>query len=87
MYDGGMGAVVRQSVSLPAPTVKRVRAIAKVRRTSANRVLVDLIEAGLEAREAEKARFLDLARRFKDATDPEESERLREELARLTFGE
>jgi hypothetical protein len=87
MYDSGMSAVVRQSVSLPGPTAKRVRAIAKARRTSANRVLVDLIETGLEAREAEKARFLELARRFKEAADPEESERLREELARLTFGE
>jgi hypothetical protein len=48
---------------------------------------VDLIETGLEAREAEKARFLDLARRFKESADPKESERLREELARLTFGE
>jgi CDP-glycerol glycerophosphotransferase (TagB/SpsB family) len=87
MYDAGMGAVVRQSVSLPPPTVKRVRAIAKARRMSANRVLVDLIKTGLEAREAEKARFLEVARRFKEATDPEESERLQEELARLTFGE
>ncbi len=50
-------------------------------------VLVELIETGLQAKEAEKARFLDLARRFKEATAPEESERLREELARLTFGE
>jgi hypothetical protein len=83
----GMSSVVRQSVSLPAPTVKRVRAIAKARRTSANRVLVDLIETGLEAKEAEKARFLDLARRFKETKDPRDSERLREELARLTFGE
>jgi hypothetical protein len=54
---------------------------------AANRVLVDLIETGLQAKEAEKAQFLDLARRFMEATDPEESERLREELARLTFGE
>jgi len=69
------------------PTVRRVRAIAKERRTSANRVLVGLIEAGLDAREAERVRFLDLARRFKEAADPEESDRLREELARLTFGE
>jgi hypothetical protein len=87
VYDIRMGSVVRQSVSLPTPTVKRVRAIAKARRTSANRVLVDLIETGLQAKEAEKAQFLDLARRFKETTDPEESERLREELARLTFGE
>jgi hypothetical protein len=83
----GMGSVVRQSVSLPTPTARRVRAIAKARRTSANRVLVDLIEMGLQAKEAAKTQFLDLARQFKEATDPEESERLREELARLTFGE
>ena len=78
---------VRQSVSLPAGTAKRVRAIAKARRTSASRVLVDLIETGLDAKEAEKERFFALARRFKEATDPAESDRLREELARLTFGD
>ncbi len=64
-----------------------MRAIAKARRTSASRVLVDLIEAGLDAKAAEKERFLDVARRFKEAADPAESERLREELARLTFGD
>jgi hypothetical protein len=63
-----------------------VRAIATARRISANRVLVDLIETGLEAGEAEKRRFFDLARRFKEASDPAESERLREELARMIFG-
>ena len=82
-----LGKAVRQSVSLPTRLAKRVRAIAKARRTSANRILVDLIESGLEAREAEKERFLDLARRFKESSDPSESERLREELARLTFGD
>jgi hypothetical protein len=81
------GKDVRQSVSLPIRLAKRVRAIAKARRTSANRVLVDLIESGLEARDTEKERFLDLARRFKESSDPSESERLREELARLTFGD
>ncbi len=77
---------VRQSVSLPTQVARRVRVLAKARRTSASRVLVELIETGLEAKAAEKERFLDLARRFKEATDPRESERLREELARLTFG-
>jgi hypothetical protein len=78
---------VRQSVSLPGRVAKRVRAIAKSRRTSANRVLVDLIETGLEAREAEKRRFFDLARRFKESSEPAESEQLREELAQMIFGE
>jgi uncharacterized protein (DUF2252 family) len=78
---------VRQSVSLPSHTARRVRAMARARRISANRVLVDLIETGLEAREVEKRRFLDLARRFKESSDPEESERLREDLAQMIFGE
>lgn len=78
---------VRQSVSLPLPVARRVRALAKAHRTSASRVLVDLIETGLETKAAEKERFLDLARRFKEATDPDESERLQEELARVTFGD
>jgi hypothetical protein len=80
-------ASMRQSVSLPTRVARRIRAIAKSRRTSANRVLVDLIEAGLQAKEAEKERFLTLARRFKEASDPRESERLREELASMIFGE
>lgn len=79
--------VVRQSVSLPSRVAKRVRAIARTRKTSANRVLVDLIETGLETKEAEKERFLALARRFKECSDRAESDRLREELARMTFGE
>lgn len=78
---------VQQSVSLPVGLAKRIRAIAKARRTSANRVLVDLVESGLEAKEAERERFLQLARRFKESSDPTESDRLREELARLTFGD
>ena len=78
---------VRQSVSLPSVVAKRVQAIAKTRKVSANRVLVDLIETGLQAKETEKERFLELARRFKESSDPEESERLREELARRIFGE
>ena len=78
---------VRQSVSLPTVVAKRVRAIAKTRRVSANRVLVDLIETGLQAKQHERERFLVLARRFKESSDPDESDRLREELAHLIFGE
>ena len=78
---------VRQSVSLPGRVARRVRAIAKARRTSANRVLVGLIETGIEAGEAERRRFFDLARRFKESSEPAESERLREDLARMIFGE
>jgi len=78
---------LRQSVSLPPRVARRVRTIAKARRTSASRVLVGLIETGLEAGEAEKRRFFDLARRFKESSDPAESERLRQELAAMISGE
>jgi len=78
---------LRQSVSLPPRVARRVRTIARARRTSASRVLVDLIETGLEAGETEKRRFFDLARRFKESSDPAESERLRQELAAMISGE
>jgi hypothetical protein len=78
---------IRQSVSLPRVTARRVRALAKRQRTSANRVLVDLIETGLEAREREKLAFFDLADRLTHCSDAAEQKRLREELARMTFGD
>jgi hypothetical protein len=78
---------VRQSISIPTRIVKRVRAIAKSRKASANRVLVDLIEAGLDAKDAEKDRFFALAGRLSETKDPAERQRLKTELARMTFGE
>jgi hypothetical protein len=78
---------MRQSVTLPSHVARRVRKIARERRTSANRVLVDLIETGLEAGDTEKRRFFELAQRFKESSDAAESERLREDLARMIFGE
>ena len=83
----GAAKSVRQSVSLPSAVARRVQAMAKRRRTSANRVIVDLIESGLEAREREKAAFFDLAERLAQTSDRTEQQRLKEELARMTFGE
>ena len=77
---------VRQSVSIPVGIVRRVRALARTRKTSANRVLVDLIEAGLQSKASEKERFFVLVGRLTDSSDPAERERLKEELARMTFG-
>jgi ParB-like chromosome segregation protein Spo0J len=77
---------VRQSVSLPRRIAKHVRAIAKTHKTSANRVLVDLIEAGLQSKESEKERFFALTNRLSESTDPSERQRIKKELARMTFG-
>ena len=78
---------VRQSVSLPPQIAKRVKALARTRRASANHVLVDLIKTGLESTENERRRFFDLADRLAATTNPTERQRLKEELARMTFGE
>ena len=77
----------RQSVSLPLHLARRVKVIAKSRRVSASRVIADLIENGLESQDREKARFLELAERLTTSRHPEEQSKLREELARMTFGE
>jgi predicted DNA-binding protein len=78
---------VRQSVSLPPSVARRVQALAKRHKTSANRVIVNLIESGLEAKEREKAAFFELADRLAVTSDRAEQKRLKEELARMTFGE
>ena len=78
---------VRQSVSLSGVVARRVRNLAKAERTSTSRVLASLIEAGLESKEAEKRRFFELADALSKSTDDREQERLKKELAKLTFGE
>lgn len=78
---------VRQSVSLPSTVARRVQALAKRRRTSANRVIVELIESGLEAKERKKIAFFELADRLTHSSDAAEQKRLKEELARMTFGD
>ena len=81
------GRVVRQSISLPSGIARRVKSLARRERTSANRVIVDLIETGLETREREKRAFFELAERLANSSDTAEKRRLKEELARMTFGE
>jgi hypothetical protein len=78
---------IRQSVTLPPRVARRVKALARTQKTSANRVVVDLIEAGLEAQQREKKRFFELADRLARSSDPEQQKQLKEDLARMTFDE
>jgi len=78
---------VRRSVTLPRAIAEQVDAIAKRRRLSDNRVLVDLIEQGIEARKVKESAFFELAERFRAANDPEQVKSLGEELGRFVFGE
>jgi len=90
VYTGIMPTVeksIRQSVSLPVRLARRVRTLAKNRNTSTNRVLVELIETGIESKEAEKSKFFELADRLTATSDPAERKRIKERLAQMTFGE
>ena len=90
VYNEGMAVTeksVRQSVTLPARVARLVKSLAKTSSTSANRIIVELIESGIEARQQEKKRFIELADRLARSRDPQEQARLKEELAVMTFGE
>ena len=78
---------IRQSVTLPDRLARRVRTLAEKSKTSTNRVLVELIEAGIESKEAEKSRFFDLADQLSESSDPVERKRIKKILARMTFGD
>jgi len=84
---GTINKAVRQSVSLPSPLAKRVKALAKNRKVSSNRILVELVETGLRSKEEEKRRFFELADMLSTSTDAKEQQKLKEQLARMTFGE
>jgi hypothetical protein len=66
---------IRRSISLPAAMAG-----------SSNRAIVDLLSDGIAAHEQRRTAFHALADRFRNSTDPAETERLSEELAQMVFG-
>jgi hypothetical protein len=90
VYSGAMPAsikVVRQTVGLPAETARQVRSLAKQRLLSANRIIVELVEEGIEAQKRKQKEFFALAGRYRAATDPEDVARLGDDLGRMVFGD
>jgi metal-responsive CopG/Arc/MetJ family transcriptional regulator len=77
---------IRRSISLPAEMAEKLDSIAAARHVSANRAIIDLLADAITAYEQRRTIFLELADRFQKSTDPVESERLRDELANMTFG-
>jgi hypothetical protein len=89
VYNGAMPTTkqVRRSVTLPAQIAQQVDRLAKRRRLSDNRVLVDLIEQGIEASKQKERAFFELAERFRSSKDPREAKKLGDVLGRFVFGE
>ena len=89
VHNGAMATkekAVRQSVTLPAKVATQIKSMAKRRRLSATRMLVELVEEGIEAQKRKEKAFFELAERFRAADDPKEVERLGEELGQMVFG-
>jgi hypothetical protein len=78
---------VRRSLTLPSQLARQVERLAKRRRLSDNRVLLELIELGIEASKQKEKGFFELAERFRASKDTEEAQRLGNELGRFVFGE
>ena len=77
---------VRQSVTLPAKVAQQVRSMAKRRRLSASRMLVELVVEGIELQKQKEKAFFDLAERLRAATNPGGIERIGNELGKMVFG-
>jgi hypothetical protein len=88
VYIGDMSVKqIRRSVTLPARLADQVQRIARKKRLSDNRVLVELVEKGLEAQKEKEEAFFALANRFRSASDPEELQQLGDKMGRFVFGE
>jgi recombinational DNA repair protein (RecF pathway) len=61
--------------------------MAKQRRLSANRIIIELVEEGIEAKKRKQEHFFDLAERYRAATDPKDIARLGDDLGRMVFGD
>jgi hypothetical protein len=77
---------IRRSISLSVEMAKKVDAIAERRHVSGNRAIVDLLSDGIIAYEQRRTAFIELTDRFHKSKNPAETQRLRRELARMTFG-
>ena len=89
VHNGDMPAklkVVRQSLSIPGDMAARVRLLAKARRLSSNKVILSLIESGMEAEKRKEQTFFELAERFRNATDPDEVKKLGNQMGEMVFG-
>jgi hypothetical protein len=78
---------IRRSITLPSRLAEQIERIARKKRLSDNRVLVELVEPGLEAQKEKEKAFFALAHRFRSASDPDEIKRLGDEMGKFIFGE
>ena len=77
----------RLSVALTPEIYSEISARAAQSRISLNRAVIQLLRAGLEAEAQKKQRLEGMLRRYRECTDPRETERLGDELGAIIFGQ
>jgi metal-responsive CopG/Arc/MetJ family transcriptional regulator len=76
----------RVSVALPPDLHAEIGDRAEQNDISLNRVIIQLLRAGLEAERQKKQRLEEMLLRYRESTDPQEVERLGDELGAIIFG-
>ena len=71
---------------MPPKLAKQVGNMARRRKLSKNRMLLELIENGIEADQRKQQEFFALDERFRNEKDAEAANRLGDELGRMVFG-
>jgi hypothetical protein len=76
----------RLSIAMPPEIHREISARAEQNDISLNRAVIQLLRAGLEAEQQKKQRLEELLRRYRECTDPQETQRLGDELGAMIFG-
>lgn len=86
MMIGTKNELGRVSVALTPDLYAEVKTRAAQNDLSLNRTILQLIRAGLEAESQKKQRLDEMLHRYRECTDPRETERLGNELGAMIFG-
>ena len=79
-------SVGRVSVALPAELYSEINTRAEQNDMSLNRTIVQLLRAGIEAEHQKKQRLEEMLIKYRESSDPQEVERLGDELGAMIFG-
>jgi len=76
----------RVSVTLSPELYSEVSRRAEENDLSLNRAILQLLRAGIQAENQKKQRLAEMLHQYRETTDPQEAERLGDELGTLIFG-
>jgi hypothetical protein len=76
----------RLSIAIPPEIYREISVRAEQNDISLNRAVIQLLRVGLEAEQQKKQRLEELLRRYRECTDPQEAQRLGDELGAMIFG-